>query len=496
MRFPVIGLAVCFGFGILAGTVFDFHLAVPYSILIAAFIISCIFINRNSSCIPICLCSFLIGVIVVPVNLTDPLHVVNLVPERGTKKLDLEGVVISEPEEDSLLMQVDAVFEKDERGICRGVVLLRLNRGEITCGYGDKIRVDNGYLSLPSSPRNPGGFDYRSFLLRRKIYVLADVFSPGCIVVLGEKCGNPVIRLALLLKSRMETIIEKSMDPPQSLFLEAMLLGNRRKLPEEWKEVFSSTGTAHILSISGLHVGFVFSIALILFGVLNLPVKMSSMLTVIIIIAYCLVTGSRPPAIRASIMAIMILTGRMLDRPVNNWNSLALAAFIILALNPMELFNPGFQMSFVAVFGILYLCPRIQRLLHPSHSWLKWIWRSTTVIAGAQIAVLPLIAYYFNVLPLISFPANFVVVPMLAIIVGLGFSACILGLIWIGFAHLFNAANWVAITGLLKTSEFLYRLPGSYVRIQSPPVYFIIVYYLCIFLLAKILEGISLKSDV
>jgi len=127
----------------------------------------------------------------------------------------------------------------------------------------------------------------------------------------------------------------------------------------------------------------------------------------------------------------------------------------------------------------------LQKLWHPSNSWVRWWWKAVTVITGAQLAILPLVAFYFNVFPPISFAANLVVVPILGLIVGLGFSACISSLIWIRFAHLFNAANWVVITVLLKIVNFLYLLPGSSIQVPSPPVYLIICYYLCVFIVLK-----------
>ncbi len=507
MPAPLIGLSLSYGLGILLGATFDFDLASIYSILIITFLVACLFIKKTFSRIPIYFCLFLIGMIVIHSNLRHPSHIQNLVSEDGRRKLDLRGQVCNEPEENTLIMEVSEVLdpleiefltglEKGKWKQARGLSLVRLNVGKIRCRYGDSIEIKNAYLSLPPSIRNPGQFDYRSFLLRNKIYVLANVYSRENITVLGVGCLNPLIRAALIAKRRMELTLRNSMPEPQSLFLEAILLGNRWKLPPEWKEIFSHTGTAHILSISGLHVGFVFSICLIIFTILNFPVKMRAFLTIAIIVIYCVITGSRPPAVRASIMAVMILMGTILERPVNIWNSLASSAFLILLLNPMELFDPGFQMSFMAVSGIIYVHPRLQKLWHPSNSWLRWWWKAVTVITGAQLAILPLVAFYFNVFPPISFAANLVVVPILGLIVGLGFSACISGLIWIGFAHLFNAANWVVITVLLKIVNFLYVLPGSSIQVQSPPVYLIISYYLCVFIVLKMVEDVEMNKSL
>ena len=548
MFYPLVGLCLCYVLGILTGTRFDFNITFLYSILIIAFVSACFLIKKNISRFPIYICMFLIGMIVVHTDLLHPLHISNLVSgneegsekavsqqsKRGggfasdakSRKLSLKGVVISEPEENTLIMRVEEVsdmtpkypdgsekYRRFEEGRlesghklkksvwkeARGLVLVRvkewsirqkilMNNCKINCEYGDRIRIRNAYLSIPASPRNPGEFDYREYLLRNKIYAVADIFQSHNITVLGKGCVNPIIRLSLFLKSRMEIIIRRSMSQPQSLFLEAVLLGNRWRLPEEWKEIFSHTGTAHILSISGLHVGFIFSISLILFRILNFPLKISSLLTIVVVIMYCLLTGGRPPAVRASIMAVIVLTGMILERPVNIWNSLALSAFLILILNPLELFNPGFQMSFMAVSGIIYINPRLGKLWNPSNGFLRWVWKAVTVITGAQIAILPLSAYYFNIFPLISFPANLVVVPILGLVVGLGFSACICGAVWIGFAHLFSAANWVVITVLLKIIDFFKSIPGSCIYVPSPPVYLMIFYYLGVFVLIRMMD--------
>ena len=248
MPAPLIGLSLSYGLGILLGATLDFDLASIYSILIITFLVACLLIKKTFSRIPIYLCLFLIGMIVVHSNLRHPLHIRNLVSEDGRRKLDLRGQVCNEPEENTLIMEVSEVSDKqDEWREARGLVLLRLNVGKIRCRYGDSIEIENAYLCLPPSIRNPGQFDYRSFLLRKKIYVLASVYPPPYIKVLGKGSVNPVVRLALSLKDRMEVVLRKTMPEPQSFFLEAILLGNRWRLPPEWKEIFSHTGTAHTL---------------------------------------------------------------------------------------------------------------------------------------------------------------------------------------------------------------------------------------------------------
>ena len=404
MACPLIGLFLCYGLGILTGTISDFHFGFSFSILVVTYVaagFSLIWKKSALSSVFLYLCLFLLGISVIQYHMEDPSHIRRIVSRRG-RMAGLRRVVISEP---------------------------------------------------------------------------------------GAGRVNPALRLALTLKRRMEEVIRKSMDPPQRFFLESVLLGNRHLLPHKWKEVFSETGTAHLISISGLHVGFILTIFLLVFRILNLPSRAASVLTIALIILYCLMTGARPPTVRACIMAIMILTGFLLNRPVHVWNSLSVAAFIIVIVNPLALFNLGFQMSFAAVAGILYIHPRLQKLWSPAAGWLRWIWRATTVTVGAQFAVLPLSVYYFNILPLVTLPVNLIVVPMLGLVVSLGFCACISGFVWIGFAHLFNAANWLAITILFKIVSFFNTVPWSCVSVSSPPVYLILAYYLAVFAVLKALEG-------
>jgi competence protein ComEC len=404
MSCPLIGLFLCYGFGIFTGTISDFHFRFPFSILVVTYAAAGVSLLREKSVLSsvfLYLCLFLLGISVIQYHLEDPSRIRSIVSRSGDV-VGLKRVIVSKPEA-------------------------------------------------------------------------------------GRE--NPALRLALILKREMEGVIRESMDPPQSFFLESVLLGNRHLLPRKWKRVFSETGTAHLISISGLHVGFVLTIFLLVFRVLNLPSRAASILTVALIILYCLLTGARPPTVRASIMAIMILAGFLLNRPVHAWNSLAVAAFIIVILNPTALFNPGFQMSFAAVAGILYIHPRLQRLWSPAAGWLRWIWKAATVSIGAQFAVLPIAVCYFNILPLVTLPVNLIVVPILGLIVSLGFCACISGFVWIGFAHLFNAANWLAITVLFWIVRFFNSVPGSCVRVPSPPVYLIPVYYLAVLAVLKVLEG-------
>lgn len=320
MYSPLIGLCICYGLGILAGTIFDFPLTFLFSILVICFLAAGISLLRevsihstvslrgamraralskvmgrgNDDCstagkdtvspehllrrksilstIFLYVCVFLLAVLIIHYHREDPLHIRNLVSggkvghktsaqsvnnvgtlgeQDGTfsrnigRKLALRGTVVSEPGPNRFTLRAEEVFEKGKWCVTRGLVLVKLNWGSINCRYGDNIRI-HGYFYIPSPPRNPGQFDYRSYLARKKIHVLANVSSRDSVSVLGLGRVNPLVKFAFILKRRMERIIRKSMSPPQRFFLESVLLGNRYLLPAEWKETFTHTGTAQV----------------------------------------------------------------------------------------------------------------------------------------------------------------------------------------------------------------------------------------------------------
>ncbi len=271
------------------------------------------------------------------------------------------------------------------------------------------------------------------------------------------------------------------MEYPQTVLLEGILLGERGGIPPDLKEPFTQTGTVHILAISGLHVGLVIMIFFVLFRAMRIPRKLRVIFTLIVLIAYALVTGGRPPVIRASVIAAAVLIGMIVNRESDLLNSLSLAALVILALNPLELFDSGFQLSFAAVLAIIALAPRLNALFlkDPSVSTRKrYLVQSFSVILAAQVGIIPLVAYYYGLFTPIALVANFLIIPLLGIVVALGFSACLSGLIFLPLAELFGAANGMVLTVVVRSTDFLSHLPFSFIYVGRPRIAAVVGYYL------------------
>jgi len=247
-------------------------------------------------------------------------------------------------------------------------------------------------------------------------------------------------------------VIEHTLPEPHSAVLKGIILGDRESLPSRVKESFLKTGTGHILVVSGLHVGLILFLLLILFRVLVLPSKLAFLIAMPFLGYYALLAGLRPPITRATLMIGIGLVSLIIDRDTPPLAILSLACLIILFLNPLSLFSASFQLSFLTVAGIIYFNPYLETKLKRLPFWLR---RPLAISLAAQLFILPLLAFYFNRLPLIGVVANLIVTPIITIVLALGFLSCALGIVSLGLAQWVAYSNWLAISGLLKITDFL-----------------------------------------
>ncbi|PIQ89903.1 MAG: competence protein ComEC, partial [Candidatus Omnitrophica bacterium CG11_big_fil_rev_8_21_14_0_20_42_13] len=240
--------------------------------------------------------------------------------------------------------------------------------------------------------------------------------------------------------------------------LSAMLLGDRTGLSSDVRQAFIQTGTAHILAISGMHIGIIAFIFLVFLKAVRIPKRVRYVIAVFFLIFYCLLTGARPSVTRAVIMAIVVLAGLLLEREVNIYNSLGLSALVILAYNPYQLSDIGFQLSFISVLSIVYLSPRIEKLLHCHHIIVK----SFSVSLSAWLGTCLIVLYYFKIFSPITVLANLVIVPLVSLVIVAGFiflsSLLIMPFLTLFFA---NTAG-LAVLILVKSAGLLSRAPAAY----------------------------------
>lgn len=358
------------------------------------------------------------------------------------------------------LMKLDAKRVEGDKFI------LNIWRDDDTNNVGiyDKIKIGTiltfkGNVSRAKNERNPGEFDYEKYLNKNGISGIINCYKPSTIKI---RAGKEEFLKNIVYSTRkiFDEQIRELYDSTSAALLKGILLADRKDIDYEIKTSFINSGVIHVLAVSGLHVGFIAGIFFLLFSRFNIRVKY--FLTIIGIILFLILTGGHASVFRASIMAITLITAKLTGRSTNGFNSISIAALILLVIDPKELFNPGFQLSFSAVLSILIIYPIFSQKInkYKLNKIIKNILLFVSVSFAAQMGTLPFTLVYFNKLSLVSLVANIFVIPTIGIIVALGIVSLLFLLLSFGVASIFASANMMVIHLLYLfvrfTSNFTY----------------------------------------
>ncbi|MCC6445584.1 MAG: ComEC family competence protein [Armatimonadetes bacterium] len=425
------------------------------------------------------------------------LHPDTLLSHAPRRSAEVVGTVISEPETTEwgcrFVLKARAYREARRWIPVSGKTAVR----HLATGpdYGDTLWL-YGHLELPRDRRNPGGFDELSYLARQRVHTLFRVRFPGDCRFLGDEAAPFPMRWALFLKRRMTAAIQRLFPPLEAAVLTGLLLGARAGLPVHLKEAFVGTGTVHVLATAGLHVGLIAFLLERLLWHLTLPPKLRAALMILTLSVYALMAGGRPSVVRAASMASLYLTALFFDREPDAPNSLATAAAVLLAVHPLALRDGGFQLSFACVSSLFLITPHLEHCLRPLERRLDLgrshpepalrlfsarVARNLTaclaVSTAAQVGVLPLVAFYDNMISPVSVLANLLIVPPMALILGMGLLTALSGALGLPFAILLAALTEPLVTCLIGAVLLCSRLPLAWIALVSPPAWAIMLYY-------------------
>lgn len=398
-----------------------------------------------------------------------------LAPLAG-REVALVGVIVRPP--DARWGTVHAVMrvERGEMGghgrRAAGLVLVeRRGAPSLPWRYGDRVWV-SGRLEPPRSARNPGGFDERAYRRRQGIgYVLSADGGPVGWRLLSRGEGRPVLALAYYLRGRLAAVASATLPPQEAALLKGLALGDRAGLSPDLSEDYRRAGLSHILSVSGLHVGFVAGALLALVRPLPLGPRGRAALVLPVLALYTLITGAQPPVIRAAIMFAALVVARCLGRPGDSPHHLALAFMVILFGRPAALFEAGFQLSFAATMGIATLAQPLRDRLAAAPRPRRlppWVAAGLATTLAAQLATFPLVVYYFSAISPVSLAANLVAVPLAGVAVPLGSAGVVAGLVWMPAAALINRLTALVLTVLNDVVHWFAAWPWSSVDLPSP----------------------------
>jgi competence protein ComEC len=389
--------------------------------------------------------------------------------------LIVEGVIDSRPDATELgtrfCIKSEQVVIDKRRSPVSGRLMVYVREGRMTMLTGDRIR----FASRISSPRNlglPGESDYVAFLAYRNVYATAFVKHPGELVLMRAGVDYPLQRMFDSLAAGIGAFIDSNVPVAEGAILRALLIGDKGYIPKTLKDAYSRTGVNHILSISGFHVGI---IALFLYQMLFAAASISEfllldlnlrrfifLLTLPMLVFYLFLTGAAPATARSVIMIAVLILGLQLEREIDPIQSLMLAALFLLALSPPVLFELSFQLSFLALWGLVVLPPVFMAPFKgiergACRKLLQFLMAST---AATVVTALP-VAYYFHRVSATGIISNVFIVPLM------GYGAVILG---------FTSLPFVAVAPmiariLLAGAAFLVKIStGIILMLDAIPV--------------------------
>lgn len=326
---------------------------------------------------------------------------------------------------------------------------------------GDEVLFKIRYNSV-EAPKNPNQFDYRNYLKYKSIfhqqYLVAYNFK-----VLSKHKALFVKRISDNIGKYVQSILKKYITKNENFALaDGILLGHRADIDIELYNAFAYTGILHILSVSGLHVGIIYGMLLFLLSFIkdkNRKIKIAKFIFITLFIwMFAFVTGFSAACVRAAILFTLLNYGKISNENSNNLNLLAGAALLQLLIDPNNLYDIGFQLSYLAMLGLFIFYKPIYALFYHPNKAIDWTWQLWSASLAAQVFTVPLSIYYFGNFPTYFLFANIFAIPLSAVILWL--SVALIPFSFIPFlAQLIGFVNSFVISVFIKLTYFFSNLP-------------------------------------
>ncbi|MDL1912049.1 DUF4131 domain-containing protein [Chloroflexi bacterium CFX6] len=382
----------------------------------------------------------------------------------------------------NLRMEVEKVDTGDGDLPAHGLILVRASPNQ-TFEYGQRIRL-RGKLKTP--PENED-FSYRDYLAAQRIH---SYMTSAEITVLPGEGGNPFLRRLYAFKEKSYANIYRLFPDPESSLLAGILLGVDTGLTKELQDAFKNTGTAHIIAISGFNISIIAALFVTFFSRF-LGARNGAILAVIGIASYTVLVGGDAAVVRAAIMGTLALFARQVGRRQFALNTLLAVALIMCLWNPLFLWDVGFQLSFFATLGlILYAEPfsnfanRIITKYLPASTGektAKLFSEFVLLTLAAQLTTIPIMAYHFQRISLVSFIANPFILPAQPAVMILGGLAVLISHVWFSAGQIAAWIAWPFVVYTIRIVELFDRVPHGNIFLGDFSVWFVILFYAALF---------------
>lgn len=432
LLFPLARITIGFISGILFA--YYFHPSLPIlfillSISISVFGILYILFKNKSKYIfyfglTTYLLSFLIGISTQVIHIdhfqkSNYSHITTIFEEPHSISVIIREKLKSTPFSDRYIALINSVDEKKQTGR----IILNIQKDSLYHEFeiGAPLLI-KGILSKNRPPNNPNQFDYSKYLENKQIY--AQLYADVDEIKIGTEIEKNIWYYSSKLRTRIIRNLEKNNFHKTELNVAiALIMGQQQDISPEIIRDYQYAGAVHILSVSGLHIGFI--LIFVTFILKPIPnTKRGSFIKLLIILAslftFGIIAGLAPSVVRSVTMFSFVAIGNHLRRSVNIYHTLLVSILLILLFEPSFLFDVGFQLSYLALFFIIWLQPILASIWLPKNKISKYIWDILTVSFAAQIGTLPLSIYYFHQFPGLFFVTNLIIIPLLSIIMILG----------------------------------------------------------------------------
>ena len=301
----------------------------------------------------------------------------------------------------------------------KGKLLLYFSRdsGRIPA-YGDRILIRGGLQRIRNAG-NPGEFDYEQYMSFQNIFHRAYLKKKDYILLPGHQT-NALYSFVFFARKKIIDIIQENVRGSKKVtgIAEAMFIGYKEDLDRDEVQAYRNAGVVHIIIIAGMHLGLISAALIWVFIQIKFLKRLPFLKISCILIClwlFALITGASVPVLRSAVMFTCIIIGKYFFRKPNSYNSLAASAFILLCYDPFLLWDAGFQLSYCAVAGILWLQKPISGILYFKTKFLRKTWEVCSLSLAAQSLILPLSLYYFHTLPIIFLVTNLLCVPLFTV---------------------------------------------------------------------------------
>ena len=372
------------------------------------------------------------------------------------------------------------------------IILYFQKQDEFPLTYDNEI-ICTSKLNPIQGAQNPHAFDYGKYMQRKGILDQVFIKETDWKQIDSPKSFS-LQSVAIKLRTRLLSILNSlEFDSESRALAAALLIGYDEYLDDNLRARFSGSGAMHILCVSGLHVGIIFMLSNFIFGFLGkvrFGIELKTILILAIIWFYALITGLSPSVMRAATMFSFMIVGKLFNRKGNTYNSLAASALLLLLIDPNLIYNIGFQLSYGAVFSILYIQPKLFKLFYFKNILLSKIWALLGVSIAAQMGTFPLAIYYFHQFPNYFLLTNLWVIPLAFVVVTGGVIVLLIGLTGLSSSILGTlTANLLkySLIGLNKGVEVINQLPYSVSENLALNKYEVSLFYLFLFALSTIL---------